>query len=262
MDEFKWFSVFLICFVAILGGCYPLIKREKSRSAYGLPAGESFTAGVFLALSLFIMLPAGLHLFGKSYPQVNYPLAVIFVVTTFLSLLALEQFSKKLKKLEHAESGLSGPIVPIIMTVMIAIPSFLLGAAIGISENLAAEFILIAVLVHKSSAGFGFALTMVRSTLTRAQTYMLYCLFAVSTPLGIVVGADIIEFLRGDTMVIVKAVILSLAAGVFLYMSTVHGLRRTPLVEHCSGVKGFSLMFLGLIITALVRLVLGLAHAG
>lgn len=91
---------------------------------------------------------------------------------------------------------------------------------------------------------------------------MLYLLFAVSTPSGILIGADIREFLRADTMVVVKAVILSLASGVFLYMSTVHGFRRTPLVRHCSGIKGSSLMLSGLILTALVRLVLGLAHAG
>ena len=262
MTAFKWFSVFVIFFVAIIGGYYPLFKRERSRSGLGLPAGESFTAGVFLALSLFIMLPAGLHLFGKQFPDINYPLAAIFVVTAFILLLALEQLSVRLKQENAAGADFSGPIVPVIMTIMIAIPSFLLGSAIGISQALQAEFILIAVLVHKGSAGFGLALTMVRSTLTKTQTYILYIVFAVSTPLGIFIGADISEFLRGDTIILVKAIILSLAAGVFLYMSTVHGLRRTALVEHCSGVKGFSLMLLGLIITALVRFILGLAHAG
>jgi len=245
-----------------MGGCYPLIKREKSRSERGLPAGESFTAGIFLALSLFIMLPAGLHLFGKLYHDTNYPLAAVFVATSFILLLALEQFSTKIRKSEERKSGLSGPVIPIIMTVMIAIPSFLLGTAIGISGKLAAEFILVAVLAYKGSAGFGLALTMVRSALTKVETYILYSTFAVSTPLGIIIGADIAKCLKGDTMMLVKAVILSLAAGVFLYMSIVHGLKRTPLVEHCAGVKGFSLMLTGLVITALVRLVLGLAHAG
>ncbi|MFH1394547.1 MAG: ZIP family metal transporter [Candidatus Omnitrophota bacterium] len=262
MNMFKWFSIFIIFFVAVLGGYYPLVKRDKSRGKKGLPTGESFTAGVFLALSLVIMLPAGLHLFGMSFPDINYPLAAIFVIASFLFLLALEQLSANLKQKEEGDLIFSGPIIPVIMTIMIAIPSFLLGSAIGISPALQAEFILVAVLVHKGSAGFGLALTMARSTLTRMQTYFLYLLFALSTPFGIFVGADISKFLRGDTIVIVKAVILSLAAGVFLYMSTVHGLRRTALVEHCSGVKGFSLMFLGLVITALVRLVLGLAHAG
>lgn len=262
MSIFDWICVILIFSASASGGYYPLLKREKSRSRQGIPSGESFTAGVFLALSLFIMFPAALHLFGKSFPAVNFPIAAIFIVIAFVFLLGIEQFSVNLRNIKGNDSDLSSPVIPIIMTAMIALPSFLLGAAIGISAMLQAEFILLAVLAHKGSAGFGLALTMARSTLTRIQTYILYLVFAVSTPLGIAVGADINRFLHTDTIMIVKAVILALASGVFLYMSTVHGLRRTPLVEHCSGVKGFSLMLAGLLITALVRLALGLAHAG
>lgn len=124
MDPLKWFSICVIFLVAFLGGYYPLAKREISRSARGFPAGESFTAGVFLALSLFIMLPAGLHLFSNSFPDIDYPLAAIFVTAAFLLLLALEHISTKLREKENNASGISGPVIPMIMTVMIAIPSF------------------------------------------------------------------------------------------------------------------------------------------
>ena len=119
MTEFKWFSVLIIFLAAMIGGYYPLTKRERSRSSLGLPEGESFTAGVFLALSLFIMLPAGLHLFGKNFPDTNYPLAAIFVATAFIFLLALEQFSARLKQKKEDETDLSNPAVPIIMTIII-----------------------------------------------------------------------------------------------------------------------------------------------
>ena len=263
MTGFQWFSFFVILFVAFAGGYYPLFKRDRARSSTGFPSGESFSAGVFLALSLIIMFPTGVHLFNKSFPGINYPLASVFAITAFLTLLALEHVAAKLS---HAGTGfekeLSSPAIPIIMTVMIAIPSFLLGTALGVSGNIAALFIFVAVLTHKGSAGFGLALTMVRSRLTRKQTFLLYALFAFSTPIGILVGADIHTFLRGDAMVVLKACILSLAAGVFLYLSTVHEFKQAPLIKHCSGVKRFTLMFLGLLITALVRLVLGLAHGG
>jgi len=260
---FEWASLLLILSVAILGGYYPLTRRDKARGKDGFPAGESFTAGGFLALALTIMLPAGYHLFNKAFPDANYPLASIVAIVAFLLLLAIEHATMRLKGFcESDGTELSDPIIPVIMTVMIAIPSFLLGTALGVSRTFSAVFILVAILAHKGSAGFGLALTMVRSTLTRVQTYLVYGLFAVSTPLGILVGADIHKFLRGDTMVIVKAFILSSAAGIFLYMCTLHGFRETPLVKHCSGVKGFSIMLAGLILTALVRLVLGLAHAG
>ncbi|MDD5173359.1 MAG: ZIP family metal transporter [Candidatus Omnitrophica bacterium] len=260
---FEWLSLLLIISVAILGGYYPLMRRDKARGREGFPAGESFTAGVFLALALTIMLPAGYHLFNKAFPEFNYPIASIVAIASFLLLLAIEHVTMKLAKSHTGrDTGLSDPVIPIIMTVMIAIPSFLLGTALGVSRTFSAVFILVAILAHKSSAGFGLALTMARSTLTRVQTYIVYGLFVISTPLGILVGADIHQFLKGDIMLIVKAFILSAAAGIFLYMCTLHGFRDTPLVKHCSGVKGFSIMLAGLILTALVRLMLGLAHGG
>jgi len=260
---FEWMSLLLILSVAILGGYYPLMRSDKARGGEGFPAGESFTAGVFLALGLTIMLPAGYHLFNKAFTKINYPIASIVAIASFLLLLAVEHVTVKLAKSHTGkDAGLSDPIIPIIMTVMIAIPSFLLGTALGVSRTFSAAFILVAILAHKGSAGFGLALTIVRSTLTRVQAYAVYGIFVISTPLGILVGADIHQFLKGDIMVIIKALILSAAAGIFLYMCTLHGFRDTPLVKHCSGIKGFSIMLAGLILTALVRLVLGLAHGG
>lgn len=260
MNAIKIVSIIVVFLAAAGGGCVPLMRQGKSEEGHGLPGSESFTAGVFLALALFIMLPASIHLFGKLYPDINYPLSAIFATASFLFLLATEQYANSLRKRD--EGGKAGISVPVIMTVMIAIPSFFLGASIGVSASMEALFILVAVLAHKASAGFGLALTMVRSPLTRRQTFLLYPVFALSTPLGIFVGSDAAAALSGGSVVMVKAVILAFAAGVFLYMSTVHGLRETPLVKHCSGIKGFSLMLAGLMLTAVVRLILGLAHAG
>jgi len=257
MDTFQIVSFLCILIASIAGGFVPLTKRVQARSAESFPRGQAFTAGVFLALSLFIMLPAGLHLFQKVFPHIHYPLAVAVSLTAFLLLLAVEHWT------HHMDSSeLSSPIIPIIMTVMIAIPSFLLGTALGVSQTSAAIFIFIAVLAHKSSAGFGLALMMVKSRLTTMQTYLLYACFALATPIGIIVGADLHQWLKGEGLVLTKAIILSLASGVFLFMSTMHGLAHTPLIKHCTHRKGFLLMLIGLVLTALVRLVLGLAHAG
>jgi zinc transporter ZupT len=146
------------------------------------------------------------------------------------------------------------------MTGMIAVPSFFLGAALGVSDTAAATFIFIAVLAHKGTAGFALALKMVRSTLTRKQTFFFYALFACSTPCGIIVGGEIHQYLVGTPMLIVKGIILSLAAGTFLYMSVLHELRHTPLIVHCNCKRGFVLMLFGFVVTAIVRLLLGEAH--
>ena len=61
-------------------------------------------------------------------------------------------------------------------------------------------------------------------------------------------------------MDIIKGTILSLAAGTFLYMSTLHELAKAPLIKNCGNKKGFLLMLCGFVITALVRLLIGEAH--
>ncbi len=159
-----------------------------------------------------------------------------------------------------AEAELSSPLIPIIMTVMIAIPSFFLGAALGVSDTEAAILILIAIIIHKGSAGFALALKMVRSRLTRSQTFAIFSLFAFTTPLGIIVGEDIHQYLAGHLMFVVKGTILSLASGTFLYMGALHEMRHTPLIEDCGSKRGFALMLVGFVLTALVRLILGEAH--
>jgi zinc transporter ZupT len=260
MTTLELVSIILILGAAVLGGFYPLTRRDAARGAAGFPDGEAFTAGVFLALSLVIMMPAGFHLFGKAFPAAHVMWAPVVAIAAFLFLLAIEHAAEH-ARVRAGEAALSPPSIPIIMTVMIAIPSFLLGTALGISDTASAVFILIAVLAHKSSAGFGLALNMTRSTMTRGQTVLLYGIFAFSTPIGILAGADARELLRGDAVVIVKAITLSLAAGVFLYMSTMHEFHNAPFIRHCATPKGFALMLAGLLLTVGVRIILGLAHA-
>ena len=263
MNTFDWIAFFCILFAGIAGGFYPLLRQAQARAREGFPGGQAFAAGVFIALSLTIMLPNGTHLFRMAFPDTDYPFSAIVAISVFLVLLALEHFMAHLRGRGRVEDeGISGPVLPVIMIIMIAIPSFFLGTALGLSDTASAVFIFIAIMVHKSSAGFGLALNLAKSTLSRAKAIIIYSFFLFSTPVGILVGSDVHEFLSGSEMVIVKAFILSMAAGVFLYMGTLHGLCHTPLVENCNCRRGFLLMLSGLIVTALVRLVLGMAHGG
>lgn len=261
MNLIEVFSFIVILGAAIAGGFYPLTRREAARSDKGFPYGEAFTAGVFMALSLVIMLPAGLHLFEQAFPNQLLPWSIIIAIAAFMVLLAIEH--KAVSITVKSGAGRVTPVsIPIIMTVLIAIPSFLLGTALGLSETETALFILAAILAHKSSAGFGLALTMVRSRLTVNQTYILYGIFALSTPIGILVGADAKQFLSGDALIVVKGITLSIASGVFLYMATLHEFSNAPFIRHCSNPKCFWFMLFGLFLTICVKLILGLGHAG
>ena len=262
LTTFQVVSIICILLAALVGGYFPLARRELAAEPQGLPLGQAFAAGVFLALSLIIMLPHGLNLFSQAYPSIKYPLAALLAIAAFLFLVALSHVATAKQAETIAAGQLSSPLVPVIITVMIAIPSFLLGTALGISDTAGALMIFLAIMAHKGTAAFALALAMVRSTLTRSQTYALLGLFICSTPLGILVGADVHFYLVGHDVLVAKAIILSLAAGVFLFMATLHEMKHSPIIIHCCTVRGFEFMIAGLLLTAFVRLILGLAHTG
>ncbi|MCH8013612.1 MAG: ZIP family metal transporter [Candidatus Dadabacteria bacterium] len=257
----QWIFLITIILVTYAGGYYPLFRREKARQAEGFPLGGAFTAGVFLALSLILMYPSASKLLNKSFPDFDYPIVSVLVLCVFLVLLGLEHIIKNFeRKSASTNNQLSNPTIPIIMTVMIAIPSFFLGTALGVSDPSTAVFIWIAIMVHKSSAAFALALKMVRSTLTRNQTLIIFSLFALSTPIGIIFGEDLHDYLSSETLALVKGFILALASGTFLYMATLHDLEHAPLIKSCVTKKGFFIMLCGFTITLLVRLLIGEAH--
>lgn len=263
--EIKWFAVAAILLVALAGGYWPLARRHMARQPGGFPLGQAFAAGVFLALALFMMFPAALHLFAVAFPAIHYPLAALGALAAFLGLLLLEHRHAEEEDAAREATGrttgeveLSSPEFPIIMTVMIAIPSFLLGAALGVGDDTGSVvMILVAILAHKGTAAFALALNLVRSTLSPGLVYGVFALFVIATPLGIGVGEEIEEHLLGPGVILAKAVILSLASGTFLYLATVHGLRHSAMIRSCATHKGFAAFIFGLALTALARAFLG-----
>lgn len=261
LTGFQWFSLLIILVGTFAGGFLPLFHPERARQLRGFPMGQAFAAGVFLALSLTMMLPSAFHLFSRAFPELDYPVASVIAILSFLFLLLLEHAVERLQRHGRKDdNGPNPPIIPVIMTCMIAVPSFFLGTALGISKTEAAVFILIAILAHKSSAGFALALKMVRSTLSRSRVFLLFMTFACSTPLGIILGEHVHTMLGFYAMVVVKAFVLAIASGVFLYMSTLHELKDTPLIVDCSSRKGFTVAVVGFVLTALVRLLIGEVH--
>ena len=260
LTAFQLFSLVSILAVTAVGGWLPLTRPDRARDPGGFPLGKAFASGVFLALSLTLMLPSGFHLLGKAFPHSPLPLAPVIAACVFLVLLFMEHREEELGAKGQRQDGLTSPAIPLIMTVMIAIPSFLLGTALAVSETIQAVMIFLAIVAHKGTAGFALAIKMVRSRLSRTHIIVLYCLFACSTPFGIIVGQESRGFLSGHEMLSVKGVILSAASGVFLYMSTMHGLRDNPLIVQCRHHKGFIAMAVGFALTVGVRFLIGEAH--
>jgi len=258
MTSFQWFSVISILAISFMGAYYPLIKHYKTIDNNSFPGSKAFTSGVFLALSLTDMLPDAFdawqnYLLSNGYPL--YPVATYIAISTFIVLLALEHRLDHFKEDQKASS----PVIPIAMTMMIGACSFLLGTALGVSDTSAAVMVFLAIIAHKGSVSFALALTIAKSNMTRTQAYLCFLCFVVCTPLGIILGSVVHQSLMGESALIFKAVVTSIASGLFLYLGTTYGLRHTPFVAHCNNRKGFSTMLLGLIITVLVSVLISYA---
>ncbi len=261
LTTFQWISLVSILIATLAGGYYPLFNRQKARDKKGLPLAEAFTAGVFVALSLTLMLPSSLHVLGKAYAGFDFPTGSLIAILAFMTLLAMEHRIEKIRRSITSIKREEIPsIIPLAMTVMIAIPSFFLGTALGVSRTETAVLIFVAIMMHKSSAAFALSLKMVRSTLTRNQVVAVFLLFACSTPAGIIVGEEIHLLLNPHTLMVVKGVVLGLASGTFLYIATLHELHNAPMVTSCATARGFVTMLAGMLLTVAVRLLIGEAH--
>ena len=83
--------------------------------------------------------------------------------------------------------------------------------------------------------------------------------FASMTPAGLVLGG-VAKDLQPDWLPIFKACVLSLGAGTFLYMGTLHELKHAPMIQYCKNPHCFLIMVSGFTVTALVRWIMGEAH--
>lgn len=260
LTGFQWFSLVAIMAVTLAGGWLPLTRPERARRPDGFPLGKPFACGVFLALSLALMLPSATHLLGKAFPGAVLPWPTVIAASVFLLLLFMEHREEELVAKGLRPDERTSPLIPLIMTVMIAIPSFLLGTALGVSDTIQAVMIFLAIIAHKGTAGFALAVKMVNSSMRPWQVYTLFGCFACSTPVGIITGQEARAYLSGHDMLEVKGIILSAAAGVFLYMATMHGLKDNPLIVQCRRHEGFIAMLAGFLLTVGVRLMIGEAH--
>lgn len=253
MSGFIWITVIAIIVTGLAGGYYPLFKRTTTHAFQGLPLGESFAAGIFLSVGLIHMLPNAAKLFEATIPQVKYPLASLIAVLTFLLLLMIEHLAMSLSH-QHVDNHETTTSIIYLMTIMLAVHSFLMGVALGVETSFAAALVIfIAILAHKASASFALSVNLSKSNLSNAFAISLFTLFLIMTPLGIIVGASIHQTLSGNTSDLVQAVFFSLASGTFLYMSTLHGLKNNPMIEHCCNMKEFTAMLMGFAIMAAVR---------
>lgn len=234
------FGVKLALLITILaagaaGGALPLLRRDAARNDRLLGWGNAFAAGVFLAAGIVHMLPEADRVWaGLGW---DYPMAFTLAGFAFAFMLLVEHvlLPEQAHEEVHTPSGerfariaeqhhdvLSAYAV----LTALSIHALLAGLALGAEADLARALVIsVAIIAHKTAAGFALGVSLARSHIPTAQSWKLIALFASATPLGGLLGAIVGETVEGRLGATLEATFLSIAAGTFIYVATFDILR-------------------------------------
>lgn len=246
MDHFKLIAALIILVIALVAGYLPF-KKKRSSGHFDFPAGEAIACGVFLGAGLIHMLGDAAQ--GFIVAGYHYPFAFLLAGVSFLTLLLLEHIGNEMK--EHHTGTKKGMVL--LAAAMLSIHSLLEGAAVGISGDLLTAVVLaLAIIAHKWAESFSLSLQINKSEMHFSPGLMLFLGFALMTPLGIFLGDIVLD--SAGSHPLLTPIFSSLAAGTFLYIGTLHGLRRATMIERCCNMREFAFMLLGFGLMALVAI--------
>ncbi len=228
----KLIFTLVIFFAGWLGGWIPLRGAKADSGGRFMNWGNAFAAGVFLGTGLIHML---------SEAQVawadlgwSYPMAPLLATTGFMITLLFEHVlvSPEAHHVVHAHSGeplpddelrrLSSPRYPYTLLLALSIHSVLAGIALGVQTSISGAFyIFLAIIAHKSTAAFALGVALSRAQVSRTRARSLVIWFALTTPMGIILGATVSSLLRTAVGAYFDATFMALAAGTFIYISAV-----------------------------------------
>jgi zinc transporter ZupT len=251
-------SYALFIFVlTLLSGLFPLIKASKDKIKH-MPhgchthghlgkeqiIGEALAAGVFLGAGLLHMLHDAHHHFEEL--GYHYPWAFLLAGAMFLILLLLEHVGQELNE----NRGSNNLIFVLLSVVMLSFHSLFEGIALGLRNDLSVIIIVfIAIIAHHWASAYSLAIQIRKSNLSNYTNWVLFLIFAIMTPVGVIAG----NFLTTDiSHNILVPVFTALAAGTFLYIGTLHGLNKAVMVERCCNIYDYVFVIIGFSMMAVV----------
>lgn len=244
IDSLKLFFALSIFIVIVAAGWYPFKKRHK-KGHLDFPIGETLATGVFLGAAILHLLPEADKMLQHMGYQ--YPFAYVITGLTFLLFLWFEHLGKEL----YQQKNSNHPAFAILAWIMLSIHSLVLATALGFSENYSVAIMLfLAIITHKWAESFAISVQLNKSSMSHKTNLLLFLSFALMTPLGIFLGMDIESEVK--TKSLIDPILVSVSAGTFLYLGTLHGLERCVMVQRCCNLRYFSFVIIGFILMAAV----------
>lgn len=238
----KFIYAGIILLLTLFAGIYPFKKRVKEgEKPFDFRSAESLACGVFLGAGLLHMLSESAELFHSA--GFHYPLAFLLCGSVFLAFLWLEHLGKEY----YNKKDKNNRYFALIAVVMMSVHSLLSGSALGLSDDVGVTtLIFLAIISHKAAESFAIAVQLIKTDLSVKAALGLFILFSFMTPLGVLLGASIVN--SGNETTLLIPIFTALAAGTFLYLGTLHGLEKCVLVKQCCNLKYFSYVILGFLI--------------
>lgn len=215
----------IIFFTALIAGILPI--RTLAKQVHLLTLANIFASGIFLGVALFHMLPSAISEFNLVSLQ-PYFNSILWCLIT-LVLLTLFECSIKIINRQKLQQHFSAYLLLLILIVH----SFIEGSALGINTIMTDTIIIfIAIMVHKGSASFALALALSKAQLAIRKATLLLILFALMTPLGIILASIMTITLQNQQAQWLQAYFNAIAAGTFLYLGIFHSLREHISCKH------------------------------
>jgi len=229
------------------GGVATLGQRRDGALPVFLIWGEAFAAGVFLGAGLIHMLgdAAG----DYTAAGVDYPAPEVIAGGMILLLLWLEHLGSR----QHEGPVRGTASIAILATAMLSLHSVLAGAAFGaMADSANGLIVFVAILAHKWAAAFALAVKLRSADMARTTGIICFAVFVLLFPIGVAFG-DFASGLEGAHALLAPTLV-SLAAGTFLYLGTLHGLSNGTLVARCCNAAEFVLVVAGFALMAVVAI--------
>lgn len=234
MFEIRFLFLAAVLVAGALGGAVPL-WRGGGDGGRLLGWGNALAAGVFLGAAFVHMLPDASEAWqslGFDYPMGSLLAAAGFVLMLLFEHVLLPDSAHEVvhapsnERFAHLHESESKAFTAYAVLIALSAHSFMAGLALGAEPELAGALVIfLAIIAHKSIGGFALGVSLVRNRMPPRRAWSLLALFAVATPLGILVGAGVGEALDGSTRIASEATFVALAAGSFAYVATLDILR-------------------------------------
>ena len=215
----KAVAVLAILLFGLVGGAIPILATRHHAGHRILSLGNALAGGIFLGAGFLHLLPEASETLED---VVEYPLAPLLAAIGVCVLLLIDRVlleSFRSGGTSHGEEG-QRPVYPLVLLVVLSIHSAIAGIALGLEAELAASvLVMIAILCHKGSAAFALVVSVIASGAGTSRVWRTLLVFAVMTPLGIVIGTGASSLLEGQAATLIEGSFNALAAGTFVYVA-------------------------------------------